>query len=37
MRGRHVLAAVVITYLVVSFVPQLGLFALIGRKPPGGK
>lgn len=35
MKGRHVFAAVVVTYLVMSFVPQLGLFSLIGKKPPG--
>lgn len=31
MRNKHVIVAVLLTYLVVSFVPQLGLKSLIGK------
>lgn len=31
MKGKHVAAAVVITYLVMSFVPQLGLMSVLAR------
>lgn len=39
MKNKHVIAAVVITYLVISFVPQLGLLSLIGglKGKGGGK
>lgn len=29
--GRHVLVAVLLTYLLMSFVPQLGLMSIIGK------
>ena len=32
MRGRHLLVVVLIVYLFLSFVPQLGLMALLGKK-----
>lgn len=35
MKHKHVLAAVVITYVVMSFVPQLGIMSLLGKKPKG--
>ncbi len=31
MRNKHVLMAVLLTYLVMSFVPGLGLMNLIGK------
>jgi hypothetical protein len=31
MRTRHVWTAVLITYLVLSFVPQLGLMNIIAK------
>lgn len=30
MKNKHVIAAVVVTYLVMSFVPQLGIMNLLG-------
>lgn len=36
MRNKHVLIAVLITYLIMSFVPQLGLTSFLG-KAKGGK
>lgn len=36
MKHKNVLFAVLITYVVISFVPQLGLMALLG-KGKGGK
>lgn len=32
MKGKHVAAAVIVTYLVMSFAPQLGLMTLLGHK-----
>jgi hypothetical protein len=32
MKHKHILFAVVITYLVLSFVPSLGLMSLLGKK-----
>lgn len=38
MKNKHVLVAVLITYLVISFVPQIGLLSLIsGLKGGSGK
>ena len=37
MRNKHILAAVLVTYLVLSFVPQIGLMVLIGKKGKGKK
>jgi hypothetical protein len=31
---KHVLVAVVATYLVMSFVPQLGLMNFLGKRGP---
>lgn len=31
MKNKHVLAAVIVTYLLISFVPQLSLMNLIGK------
>lgn len=31
MKHKHVFIAVLITYLVISFVPQIGLMNLIGK------
>lgn len=31
MKHKHVVVAVVLTYLVMSFVPQLGVTQLMGR------
>ena len=31
MKNKHVLTAVVITYLIMSFVPSLGLMNLVGK------
>ena len=36
MRNKHVLAVALVVYLIMSFVPQLGLMNLIG-KGKGGK
>lgn len=35
MKHKRVLGAVVVTYLVMSFVPQIGLMSLIGKRPKG--
>ena len=32
MTGKHVFAAVLVTYLIMSFVPGLGLMSLMGKK-----
>ena len=32
MRNKHVIVAVLLTYLVISFVPSLGLMSLMGKK-----
>jgi hypothetical protein len=38
MRNKHVLVAVLLTYLVVSFVPSLSLTNLMGKgKSKGGQ
>jgi hypothetical protein len=34
--NKKVFAAVLITYLVVSFVPSLGLMSLVGKGRKGG-
>lgn len=31
MRSKHVLVAVLLTYLLISFVPQIGLMSLLGK------
>jgi hypothetical protein len=31
VKNKHVLFAVLLTYLVISFVPQIGLMSLIGK------
>jgi hypothetical protein len=31
MTGKHVVAAVLVTYLIMSFVPSLGLMSLLGK------
>ena len=37
MRNKHVLAAVLLTYLLISFVPSLSLTSLLGKgKKKGG-
>lgn len=36
MKNKHVIVAVLVTYLLLSFVPQLSLMNLIG-KGKGGK
>jgi hypothetical protein len=35
VKSKHVILAVAATYLVMSFMPQLGLMSLLGKKPPG--
>lgn len=35
MRNKHILVAVLATYLVLSFVPQIGLMSIIGKKGKG--
>lgn len=37
MKKKHVFGAVLITYLVMSFMPQLGLGAIMGKKKGKGK
>lgn len=37
MSKHHVLIAVIITYLLLSFVPQLGLRSLLGRARGNGQ
>jgi hypothetical protein len=37
MRGRHVLVVALIVYLVLSFIPQLGLMTLLGKSKGKGK
>ena len=37
MRNKHILAAVLVTWLILSFVPQLGLMSLLGRAKGKGK
>jgi hypothetical protein len=37
MKHRAVIAAVLVTYLVISFVPQLGLMSLVGKGKGKGK
>jgi hypothetical protein len=32
MKNKHILFAVLVTYLVMSFVPQIGLMNLVGKK-----
>jgi hypothetical protein len=32
MRGKHVFVTVLIVYLIMSFVPSLGLMNVIGKK-----
>lgn len=32
MKNKHVIMAVLLTYLVMSFVPSLGLMSFIGKK-----
>ena len=37
MRNTHVLVAVLLTYLLISFVPSLSLMSLLGKgKKKGG-
>jgi hypothetical protein len=35
MRSKHVFIAVLLTYLVISFVPSLGLMNFIGKGKKG--
>ena len=35
MRNKHVIAAVLVTYLVISFVPSLGLMNILGKGKKG--
>jgi hypothetical protein len=37
MKNKHVFWAVLLTYLVMSFVPSLGLMSLLGKGKGGGK
>jgi hypothetical protein len=37
VRNKHILAAVLVTWLILSFVPQLGLMSLLGRAKGKGK
>jgi hypothetical protein len=37
VKHKHVLAAVAVTYLVMSFVPQIGLMSVLGKRGGGGK
>ena len=37
VKSRHVLAAVLVTYLVISLVPSLGLMSLLGKTGKGKK
>lgn len=37
MKNKHVLAAVLVTWLILSFVPQLGLMSLLGKAKGKGK
>ena len=32
MKNKHVLMAILLTYLIMSFVPSLGLMNFIGKK-----
>lgn len=32
--GKHAVVAALLTYLLVSFVPQISLMNLLGKKPP---
>jgi hypothetical protein len=36
VKNKHVFAAVLITYLVMSFMPQLGLGSMMGKKKRKG-
>ena len=35
MRNKHVLAAVLLTYLLISFVPSLSLANVLGKRKKG--
>lgn len=35
MKNKHVIVAVLVTYLVMSFVPSLGLMNILGRGKKG--
>ncbi len=35
MKHKDVIVAVLVTYVVVSFMPQLGLGSVLGKKPKG--
>ena len=35
MKHKDVVIAVLATYLIVSFMPQLGLGSVLGKKPKG--
>lgn len=37
MKSKHVFAAVLVTYLILSFVPQLGLMSLLGKAKGKGR
>jgi hypothetical protein len=37
VKNKHVLAAALVVYLLVSFVPQIGLMNLIGKGKGKGK
>lgn len=35
MRNKHVVVAVIVTYLIMSFVPSLGLMNILGKGKKG--
>jgi hypothetical protein len=35
MRNKHVLVAVLLTYLLISFVPSLSLASVLGKRKKG--
>lgn len=35
--SKQVIWAALVTYLVISFVPALGLMSIMGKRPGGGK
>jgi hypothetical protein len=37
VKHKHILGAVVLTYLILSFIPQLGLMSLLGKAKGKGK
>lgn len=37
MKNKHVVITALVVYLLMSFIPQLGLMTLIGKAKGGGK